>query len=76
MVLEANCSGPGARSPGSRGPLDLEDFPIKDVNCYVPPILVKSLMNRWDTEPGDREKVGVGKEGDFKGSSLSGSQRE
>ena len=69
MVLEANCSGPGTRSPGRSSPLDLDNLPVKEEDFDVQTMLVKSPLCRRDAEPGDREEVGVGEEGDFKISS-------
>ena len=69
MVLEANCSGPGTRSPGRSGPLDLEDLPVKEEDFDVQTMLVKSPLCRRDAEPSDGEEIGVREEGDFEVSS-------
>ena len=69
MILEANCSGPRARSPGCSGPLDLDNLPVKEEDFDVQTVLVKSPLCGRDAEPGDREEVGVREEGNFEVSS-------
>ena len=69
MILEANCSGPRARSPGRSSPLDLDNLPVKEKDFDVQTMLVKSPLCRRDAEPSDGEEIGVREEGDFEVSS-------